>query len=313
MFKKSFIFDYFLLMRPTLLIPVWTFLFLGYFWGSNIPFLGCSLVLSSRFWLTLLSYSLLLSSIYIVNQIFDLESDRVNKKLFLLPENIISIKSAWIFAAILVFGSGLIGIFIGRNYLFLWSISLVMGILYSVPPAIFKGKPFLDLFFNSCGYGLINFLVGWNATVSRISSKAFIHAIPYMLSVGAVFLNTTIPDIPGDRQVGEITTGVFLGRRKTAIFSFTLLLFSAAISLYLTDLFALLGAILALPLFFLVITEKKMNFFSKISYRLGGGIFVVIFSFRFPLFLLFGITVFLSLKLYYKKRFNLNYPSITGT
>jgi 4-hydroxybenzoate polyprenyltransferase len=303
-------YDYFFLLRPTLLLPVWIFLFLGYLRGGNYGFLKFVLSFPSSFWKVFFSYSLLMGGIYILNQIFDIESDRLNEKLFLLPKGIISIRRAWIALFITLLLSIILAIPIKGDYLIIWILSLILGVLYSAPPFKFKGKPFLDLLSNSIGYGFLNFLAGWISSFP-MRKEALLFSIPYVLAVGAVFLNTTIPDIPGDVETGEKTTGVIMGSRKTALLAFILLFLAFFSSLILRDYMVLLASTISLPPFFLAF-RFNTDFFVKVAYRIGGGIFALIVAIHCPLFLILSILTLTLLKLYYRGRFGLNYPSLTG-
>jgi 1,4-dihydroxy-2-naphthoate octaprenyltransferase len=74
------------------------------------------------------------------------------------------------------------------SYLILIALSVVLGATYSVRPFRLKGKPFLDLFANAIGYGGIAFLIGWR-TVAPLDTYALLRTIPYILCVGAAFVN----------------------------------------------------------------------------------------------------------------------------
>lgn len=303
--KRALIWDYIFLLRPSLLLPIWVFLFLGYFWGSGESILGITLSLPLRFWRVLISYSLLCSGVYVFNQIFDIESDKRNKKLFLLPEGIISIPTAWICFFILVGISFITGISLGRGYLILWLITAGMGILYSLPPFTFKGRPFLDLISNSLGYGLVTFLIGFGV----ISKTGLLHSLPYIFATGAVFLHTTIPDIEGDREMGEITTGVFLGVKRTSLFALLLLIIGLILSIYLKDPFAGIISLLSLPGFILAYL-KTSDERSKRAYRIGVYGLGLLIALRFPPLLILGFLTLLALRIYYRYRFNLVYPTV---
>ncbi len=303
--KRALIWDYIFLLRPSLLLPVWIFLFLGYFWGSGESIFGITLSLPLKFWRVLISYSLLCSGVYVFNQIFDIESDRRNKKLFLLPQGIISIPTAWICFSILVGISFITGISLGRGYLILWTITFGMGILYSLPPFTFKGRPFLDLTFNSLGYGFITFLIGFGT----ISKDGLLHSLPYIFATGAIFLHTTIPDIEGDREVGEITTGVFLGVFKTSIFALLLLLLAIFFSILFKDPFAGIISLVSIPGFILAI-KRGSEEMSKKAYRIGVYGLGVLIALRFPPLLILSFLIFIALRIYYRYRFNLTYPTI---
>jgi len=302
--------DLIFLLRPTILVPVWTFLFLGYFWGSKSNFLAVEFSPSRNFWVVFVSYTLLMGGSYIINQIWDKESDRINKKLFLLSEGIISINLA-IFWLLLTLGVSLyLSIKIGGNFVILWSISLVMGVLYSTPPFKFKGRPLLDLLSNALGYGFINFLVGWTC-VAPLSAESYLHSLPYIFMVGAVFLNTTVPDIPGDKEAGEITTGVFLGVRGTTLLALVFIAVALILGILFRDPFTIVASVVSTP-FFLNALLSPSDLSVKLSYRIGGGSLVLLVSLRYILFLIILIFVYFSLKFYYRFRFGLDYPTLKG-
>ena len=103
--------DCFFLLRIALLAPVWTILLVGWITGSAglRPFLWFSHTGKTNpgqfyVWAALGGFSLIVASIYVVNQIVDIESDRINHKLFLLPHNYISIRTAWILAVTCALG-----------------------------------------------------------------------------------------------------------------------------------------------------------------------------------------------------------------
>ncbi|MCK4571813.1 hypothetical protein KAT89_02680, partial [candidate division WOR-3 bacterium] len=80
--------DYFILMRPTLFIPVWMFFLLGvHFADGSLNFRSISIFIL---------YTSLMGGVYILNQIVDRESDRKNEKLFLLSDEIIPISYAYL-------------------------------------------------------------------------------------------------------------------------------------------------------------------------------------------------------------------------
>lgn len=82
--------DYIFVLRPVLMVPVWTILLLGHHQGSRYAAFNRSLP-----WLFMFS-TLFIGGVYLLNQIYDLESDRKNKKLFFLVEGYISKKNAWV-------------------------------------------------------------------------------------------------------------------------------------------------------------------------------------------------------------------------
>lgn len=315
------ILDYIFLLRPTILIPVWIFLLLGYYRASGEIF-----QLSPSFVLCFLVYTMIMGAVYIVNQITDIETDRVNNKLFILPKGLISVRSAYIEVVCLIGGAFALSFFFSPVYRIFLILSFVLGLLYSVRPAKFKGRPFLDLLSNAIGYGFLGFSVGW-LSVRDFSVNTFIYSIPYILAVGSVFVNTTIPDIKGDRESGEITTGVYLGERKALLLALVLVIGSLVSSIVLLDFICLPCAAIASLLFLWAYRMKsktretplsgerispstKEEKVILLSVRLSAPLLALAVCIIYPWFLVLLLLVFLFSRFYYKKRFNLVYPSI---
>ena len=291
-----------MLLRPTLFLPLWIFFLLGAHHGEGeISFLAVS---------AFVLYTMLMGGIYIFNQIVDRESDRKNKKLFLISDGLIPLKNAYI-EMVMLFVIALIGVlFLGVNILIAFLISLFLGITYSLPSIETKGKPFLDILWNAVGYGVLAFMVGWLAT-SGPSKAMFVTAIPYFFAVAAVFVNTTIPDIEGDKGEGKVTTGVFLGKKNTLLLGVILDLIAIIGAYFLGEkgYICLIGAGLAFPIFLIAYikqTKKSILF----SFRVIPGILAIIVFFMTPIIIPLFAAVLGVQKVYYKKKFNLDYPAV---
>jgi 4-hydroxybenzoate polyprenyltransferase len=292
--------DYFMLLRPSLFLPLWIFFLLGAYFGEG--------EISLRAAVVFVLYTLLMGGIYILNQIVDRESDRRNEKLFLLAEDYVPLRNAYIEMGTIFVLSILWSFFLGKYIFVAFLISLLMGVTYSLPPFETKGKPFLDIFWNASGYGLLAFTVGW-LSVSLLSGSMLIHAIPYFFAVAAVFVNTTIPDMEGDREEGKITTGVFLGKKNTLLLGVIFDLLATAVSFLLKDYICLIGAGLALPIFLFAYfkqTKKSILFSFRVIPLILAVLVFVITPIIIPLFVL----VLVVQKFYYKKKFNIDYPAI---
>ncbi|MBN1693997.1 UbiA family prenyltransferase [candidate division WOR-3 bacterium] len=295
--------DYFMLLRPTLFLPLWIFFLLGAHHAEGEISLGAV----GAFIL----YTMLMGGVYIFNQIIDRESDKKNKKLFLLSDGLIPLKNAYIEMTTLFLIAVSASFILGINIFIAFLVSLFLGITYSLPPIETKGKPFLDILWNSCGYGVLAFMVGWLAVVSEPSKSMFITAIPYFFAVAAVFVNTTIPDIEGDRREGKVTTGVFLGKKNTLLLG-VILDFVAIVVSYLMGergYICLIGAGLAFPIFLIAYikqTKKTILF----SFRAIPGILAIIVFFISPIIIPLFAAVLGVQKVYYKRKFNIDYPSM---
>lgn len=313
--------DYIFLLRPTVLIPGWIFLLLGYYRAE-----GGMFRVTPLFVLGFVIYTMIMGAGYIVNQIADIETDRINNKLFILPRGLVSVKAAYVEVIILVAVAFVLSFFFSSVYRVFLLLSFVLGLLYSVKPAKFKGRPFLDLVSNAFGYGFLAFAVGW-LTIKDFSLNTFIYSIPYILAVGAVFVNATVLDIKGDKEAGEITTGVYLGERKALLLALVLVVGSLASSVVLSDFVCLPCAAIASIFFFWAYRVKnktqKLSSSEEETLQSIKGERTVLISVRFsvpllaiavcviyPWFFVLLLLVFFLSRFYYKRRFNFVYPSI---
>jgi len=288
------------------LIPSWLVLFLGYYRsGSPIQRLYPSLQLVDSFF----AFSFVMAAAYILNQIYDLESDQINNKVFFLPRGIISVPAARLEAAVLVIISMVLSLWLSRQYFAGILVALLLGIFYSMPPIKLKARPILDLIANSFGYGLVGFSLGW-MTGSSFSTLALARAVPYIFAIGAVFVNTTIPDIEGDRRTNNITTAVFLGRKISGFVAVGLLGLCIASGFLLYDIAVIVAGFLSLP-FFVIAAVKQTDKFFLLSTHFGIIALVLVTSFFFPYFLIFLMVVILATRFYYKRRFKITYPQIS--
>lgn len=297
--------DYFFVLRPILLIPAWTMLLAGYHRAQGD--ISLRLTLPGEFWLAMIIYSGLMGAVYIVNQIFDVETDRLNKKLFLVADGYVNKKIIIIEAAVLLFTAAflafwkfsvLFGVVIGA--------SGILGLLYSVPPFKFKAKPFLDMLANGFGYGMLAFVTGWLSANSE-RTDMWLYSLPYVLAVSAVYLNTTIPDHDSDKATGNITTGVFIGPKPTRWLALAMMSGSLALSVYVKDILCIAASGAALPLFLLAVISANMRW-TMLSYQAGALMLVILTGVIFPIYIPLLVLTFFALKFYHKWRFNMDYP-----
>lgn len=300
--------DYLFVLRPILLAPVWTMLLAGHYHGQKFLALPVERWRwPPELWWMMLLYSCLMGAAYIVNQIFDVETDRLNRKLFLVAEGYVSITALWLEAGVLFAGSILLGFrMFGAATGLLMAASGGLGLLYSVPPFKLKAKPFLDMLANGFGYGALAFATGWTAS-GRYSDAAWLASAPYVLAVAAVYLNTTIPDYASDKATGNITTGVFLGGRITVWLALALMLSALALALGLGDSLCAVAAGCSLPLFGLAAVTGSMRWV-MLSYQAGAMCLVALVGMVFPLFFGLLAATFLALRFYHKWRFGMDYP-----
>ena len=299
-------FDWIFLARPIVLIPSWAFLLAGYLRSCEIagdPSPPIAPLLPS-----FLLWTLLLSGAYVVNQIFDRETDKENGKLFLIAEGHVSTRSAWIEALVLGAASFAgAAIFLPAALPWLAAAAL-LGFLYSAGPARLKGRPVADLLSNAVGYGGVAFLFGFSVGGSSPSAE-WPRAIPYVLLVGAVFLHTALVDQEGDRKAGLRTSAILLGERGTSVTAVLLLVAACGVGAYLREPYASLAALGAFPFFLWGVVSPGLKG-STLGYQWGSLLFVLLLIIQEPWFGLFIVLLVFFTRMYYRFRFHLVYPKL---
>jgi 4-hydroxybenzoate polyprenyltransferase len=303
--------DYIFLLRPMILIPVWTFYLLGAWHGRNAS--GGSIP-PFRFFTGLVSFTALLGALYVINQISDRETDLKSGKLFLLSHSIITGRAAALEAGLLLSLSAALGIiFMPAGFNIVLLLGFLLGLAYSVEPVRLKRRPVLDVLANAVGNGILNTLAGWTAAGAPLDG--FQALIPYPIAVASVHLTTTLADIGGDSESGLKTSGVVLGPRKGIALAVGLMAAAAAAASALDNRPAFYAALLSLPVFLIPAGSAKREYRAS-SVLLPAKVATLIFSvtagFLFPLYIPFLAVVVLSTRLYYRKRFGIAYPGLKG-
>lgn len=303
--------DYIFLLRPMILIPVWTFFLLGARHGALAAGIDVD---GPRLLAGLLSFTALLGAIYIMNQIADRAADLAGNKLFLVSKGIVSVRAAWIEAAALAavsFCAALL--FLPLIFCGILAASLALGAAYSLEPLRLKRRPVLDVLANAVGNGVLNTLAGWIAAGAPLGGWPSL--VPYPFAVASVHLATTLADTEADSKMGFTTSGVALGVSR-GLFVSTALMGGAVVAAYLSgNTVALIASILSLP-FFLIpvrsITGPARNADALIPVKTATLIFSAAAGYLFPLYLPFLAAVILLTRLYYSRRFGIDYPSFRG-
>ncbi|KAA3602868.1 MAG: hypothetical protein DWQ06_06765 [Calditrichaeota bacterium] len=302
--------DYFFVLRPSILVPVWAFFFAGVFKASQVKDLSLNhFSPSPKILIYFLAFTLVMGAVYILNQIFDRETDKQNDKLYFLSEGIISVKNASIEIFILLGISFFLSSFMNLNGIILLILLTILGIFYSVPPIKLKARPIFDLLANALAYGTISFLAGWNS-VTEFALEDLIFSVPSFFCAGAVFLNTTFLDYEGDKKTNQITSAVFFGQTKVLLFALFLLILGIVSAIYLQEFVSLGMGLISFFFFYKAFSTKTQEWTLK-SVLFGTESYTVISALIFPYFLFFLLVIFLLTKFYYKSRFGLNYPKLT--
>ena len=320
--KASFgtrLLDCVFLLRVALLAPVWTILLIGWIAGSK----NASPFLISRFhggsgslWAALFGFSLIVASIYVVNQIVDIESDRINHKLFLLPHGYLSIKTAWSLAiacAVIGLASALL---FDLTMFLLFSASLLLGVFYNLPPMQLKNHAWGGGLANFFGHGVLTFLVGWHigqiseGAVAASMLQGLLSSLSPSLAVAAVFYATTIPDAEGDRLTNKVTFCIRYGEKKTSIASVLLCGGAFLSSFFMANNFWVMAipSVVSLPLF--IMLAKSVNKESAFKAFKWPVFILTAFVFLFvPVYGILIMVTFFGSRAYYSWRFGIEYPT----
>jgi 4-hydroxybenzoate polyprenyltransferase len=306
--------DNFFVLRPVVIIPVWGFALFGYFKGRNgtiadLPIVWHQIGPSLFLWIVVFSISA--GSVYVLNQIADIEIDKKNGGLPLLASGIVSPMNAWIMAIITaVVSIAIPAIFRHASITFLSAGTITIGIFYSFRPAFFSGRFLLDFISNAIGFGIIAFGCGWYlAGRLFFADYSFLFAsFPYFLMMCAGSISSTIPDIRGDREGKKFTTAVVLGEKKAHLFAFVFVMAAAIYSLMAKDAIASICSISTLPFYLLfIISPKKV--FVETTYKVGGALCMIAAGCIAPLFSVCALAVFLATWIYFRLRHGVTYPS----
>jgi len=300
------------------MIPVWTILMLGWITGNDQEITLALLKGNQEFWLLFVAFTGVVGYIYILNQIADIDGDRKNGKLFILPGGHLPIWFAWL-TAVLSASVGILVAIIWLDYIsvVLLLIGVVLGYLYSFSPWPLKDRPWGGLWGNWLGHGVVTYLVGWYGANYGCSPDHLWVGIASSLAAGfangAVFLTSTIPDADGDREVGKNTFCVVYGNKKTALLAAIFVTFSVAmIPLITTNQWVMaVPAGLSMLLFWKFVVKNDSSDSFK-TFRWPVLILSATVTFFIPIYAVLVFSVVAISHIYYKKRFNLNYPSFTS-
>ncbi|MDZ7413763.1 MAG: UbiA family prenyltransferase [candidate division KSB1 bacterium] len=303
--------DYVFVLRPTLLFPVWTVFLAGHSaqlrFGHSLARISWRGAWDFDYILVALLVTLCLGATFVLNQVADMESDRLNRKLFLLATGELSAGSAAVEVGLLGLTS------IGLGFVLkpalgvaLLGCFLIAGVLYSCRPFVCKDRPYAGLLCNGLG-ALAVFACGWLVR-GKVHSGMWFHALPFVFALWSLYFFTTLPDVEGDRAAGKITIGVLFGPRVSARLALVAEVGTLVSSFLLRDWFIFAPALTALPLF--IIAALKGTVAAGVRTTKFGLLFVALaYCYLFPGFLVVLALVFLACKIYYRRRFQINYPS----
>ena len=247
---------------------------------------------------------------FLINQIEDVDTDRLNKKLYLIANGELSIRQAYIETILMIFLPLFSLAFTRMDLVIVMALAfLITGWCYSCWPFILKNRPFGGMIANILGYYVV-FAFGWMIKGEPAPLMLW-HATPYVLGILAVYFFTTIPDIEGDQSAGKTTLAVKYGQKsliRAGLIANTLAVISSA---FVKDFVVLLPSFFVMPFYIhsLLANSKKSVL---ITTRYATLFLSIMICVRFPLYLIVITTLFFFARWYYKERFNVVYPSFNA-
>ena len=246
-----------------------------------------------------------MGSVYVINQIFDIRSDKDNRKLFLIADEYISIKAASIYAAI-AGAAGIFGLFgIGTGYgIIALLFFLATGIFYNISPFRWKDNPILGPLVSVFG-GAAAFFLG---ALPEFNGEIILSSSPYLAAFCAVSILTTVPDMEGDASSGKRTIALQMGPGAVSMLALIMCVIAALSGWRLSDRLIFWPALISIPIFaHAALTNGRKSVVLAIKFSIFSLSLAV--GFRFPLYILLMGVYFLFARWYYRNRFQMEYPS----
>lgn len=221
---------YFHIIQELLILsrPEWGFIFAGVAYMLSLFYL-LPLVSLSVAWLSIYAFA---CGHFSLNGFFDKGSDTLNPRRFslrnpLVTSDLLSNRTIYLWVSFLWLSIIPLNIFFIPESLTFPKLPLAFGsyalavggsIVYSVPPLRLKAKPFFDLIVTVLIIGIfIPFYIGLLGFDTIVDAKLLFYGILLCaLLVAGIHLPTILTDLEVDKQVGEITTAVYLGWNKAS-------------------------------------------------------------------------------------------------
>lgn len=307
---RSRLVDMVFLTRPPLLCASSTFFFIGAVSARQASGRDFSMAVMPETLPNFVIYVLAVAAAFIINQIFDRESDAINRKAYLIPSGKVSTRAAGgLLAAICLVLLAVSALSSASVRYLIWA-GLALGLAYSIPPLRLKARPVLDLVANVAGFAIVGFALGW-VVYEPAGYGMWFHLLPYAFAMSGIFLNTCIPDEAGDRAVGDRTSCVAFGSGAVAGMALAFMVLAGLAGLLVGEALAVLAVAAALPGFIGVAFEPAPRA-SVVASQLAARLLLVLVCLKAPVLAALAIPTYFASRSYYARRFGVEYPRVTG-
>lgn len=250
----------------------------------------------------------LFGAVFLINQIYDIESDRINKKLHFLPEGHIKTGIAWIMIMTLNSIALILSFSLSFQIVLVALLVIILGILYSVPPIFLKNRAWPAAFANGLGNGTLVFILGFLAGGGSMMT-GILKSLPYFFAVMSVYIGTTLPDTWGDAEQGKNTIAVVYNLPVVHYLIICSFLISIIAGIIINDTPFLIAAFAALPFYIWSFFKKSINAVI-LAVKISIITLTLAASYMMPLYLVFVVFLVFATRAYYKARFGIEYPSL---
>jgi 4-hydroxybenzoate polyprenyltransferase len=153
----------------------------------------------------------------------------------------------WVFLVplnLIIMPNGLTPVKASFGFLLL-SIGVVGSIMYSVPPFRLKARPYLDILITVFIIGIfIPIYIGMLGVSILVDFELIVLGIVLItLLIAGIHLPTILMDLETDRKVGDVTTAVYLGEKKS-IYLTSVVIIARIIALIVLNLYLMAQGIL---------------------------------------------------------------------
>lgn len=331
--------DYIFVLRPTQFFPLWATMLSGYLHAlSQIqrapalsPAAGFAALtpVSDLLWLwqlpvlPMLWLTLNVGAIYVFNQIADKENDNFNDKLFFISHGEMPVWAAWAEGVFLTLLSLVAAWHLSMPFFLCIVASTFVGVGYNtglmnrpVPAALMNFSGGIVAYFSgvtAAGFSATAFFGGdalsspsFSSLLSQLSS--LLPSLPYGLGWMAGYLLVTLPDREGDKKFGKLTFAVRYGVAPTLLAAALSATLSLGIAVAVQDGLMIAAMSVGVPLFWQVYwAGNDEAIFAPVKFSML--LHALIVTLYLPLFFFLILATFLACKLYYRYRFDIDYPT----
>ncbi len=169
-----------------------------------------------RVGLALLSALLLTGASNGINQIADVDTDRINRPDRPLPSGALGLRSAAALAALLTAAALFTAALVNKAFLICVALTIPLTAAYSLPPLRWKAVPVLANAAIATPRGLLLVIAGWAAGGGATRPEAWVLGSVAWLYVFGAATTKDFGDIEGDKATGCRTLPILLGSARAA-------------------------------------------------------------------------------------------------